>query len=279
MRAIVVALTLFAIGSPARAETRDELQAKGEALGRDGKWGEAVQAFKAAEKLEHRAIHACLIALAYTRREAWPQAEVFLAACHEPGSTLPDWVAAADTQIAERLQNANLTEVSIEVRPAGTPATLTVSSFEPDEVFAPRRIHLPYGTHAIVGHAKGYPDQQQVVVIRDATPHHVVIDFLAKPQRPSVARPLLIAGAITLGASAASYALMSYEWNQLRTAPSGTSWDRHDGLYKTARVTTISFGAIGLGLVIAGVVLHRGDREVTVAPVDGGAIVGIGLQR
>jgi hypothetical protein len=284
--AIVVVIVTAA--GLARADTRAELQAHGEELGRAGRWTEAIKSFKAAERLEHRAIHACLIALAYTRKEAWPQAELFLAACHEPfGETLPDWVPDADRQIAERLRDANLTEVTIEVRPPGTPTTLTVSSFAPDEVFAPRTIHLPHGTHVIVGHAQGFPDQEQVVVIDSATPRHVVIDLLAKPRavasaRRTVARPLLLAGAIALGASAVSYGIMGYEWNQLRHASSGPEFDQHDGLYKTTRATMIAFGAIGAGLVVTGLILRRGAEHgatLTLAPTDGGAFVGIGWQR
>jgi len=285
-----VLAVIVAISGVARAETRADLQARGEELGRKGQWTEAIRAFKGAEKLEHRAIHACLIALAYTRKEAWPQAEVFLAACHEPtGETLPDWVPEADAQIAERLRNAGLTEVTIEVRPAGTASTVTISSFAPDEVFGPRAIHLPPGTHVIVGHARGYPDQEQVVVIDNATPRHVVIDFLAKPKaiasaRRTVARPLLVAGAISLVAGAVSYGVMAYEWHKLDHAGSGSEFDNHDGLYKTTRATTIAFGAIGVGLVVTGLVLRRGAPEhapaLTLAPVEGGgAIVGVGWRR
>jgi hypothetical protein len=161
------------------AETRDELQARGEQLGREGKWGDAINAFKAAERLEHRTVHACLIALAYTRREAWPQAELFLAKCRisTPGETLPDWVPQADALIRERLRSEPLSEVTIETKPASALATLTVSSFQPDEVFAPRTIHLPRGTHLIVAHAPGYTDHQRVVVIDSSSPRRVVIDF------------------------------------------------------------------------------------------------------
>jgi len=281
---------IVATAGVARAETRAELQAHGEELGRQGLWTDAIRAFKAAEKLEHRAIHACLIALAYTRKEAWPQAELFLAACHEPtGETLPEWVPEAEAQITERLHNANLTEVTIEVRPAKMATTLTVSSFAPDELFTPRPIHLPRGTHVIVGHAKGYPDQEQVVVIDSATPRHVVIDFLARPKaaasaRQRAARPLLLAGGASLGLGAVSYGVMAYEWNKLEHAASGPAWDKHDGLYKTTRATTIAFGAIGLGLVVTGLVLRRSAEEhapaVTIAPLEGGgAIVGVGWQR
>lgn len=209
--AVVVVLGIGAFASSARAETRDELQARGEQLGREGKWGDAIGAFKAAERLEHRAVHACLIALAYTRREAWPQAELFLAKCQQPtpGETLPDWVPEADELIRERLRTAPVSEVTIEVKPANALATLTVSSFQPDEIFAPRTIHLPHGTHLIVGHAPGYPDHQRVVVVDSSTARHVVIDFLAvdKPFEGAGARRLRIAGLAAAGLGAISIGL------------------------------------------------------------------------
>src|SRR5450432_3124664 len=209
VRHAVLAIVLGMFARSAHAETRDELQARGEQLGRDGKWGEAIQAFKAAERLEHRTVHACLIALAYTRREAWPQAELFLAQCRipTPGETLPDWVQAADELIRERLRTEPLSEVTIEVKPPSALATLTVSSFQPDELLALHTIHLPHGTHLIVAHAPGYTDHQQVVVVDSSAARHVVIDFLAvdQPVEAPGAHRLRVAGlvAAALGVVAA----------------------------------------------------------------------------
>jgi hypothetical protein len=190
------------VASTAHAETRDELQARGEALGREGRWGEAIRAFKSADQLEHRPIHACLIALAYTRREAWPQAEVFLSRCLEPnsGETLPDWVPEAQKLIETRLKSEPLSEVTIEVVPAAA-ATVTVSSFEPDEVFTPRAIHLPRGSHVIFARAPGFPDRQVVVVVDDSKPRRVVIDFEAPTEATLKRGPksLRIAGIATVG--------------------------------------------------------------------------------
>src|SRR5690242_5920614 len=66
--AIVVAGLWCALPAPVHAETPAELQAKGEQLAKDGRFSEAIDAFKAADRIERRASHACLIALAYTRR-------------------------------------------------------------------------------------------------------------------------------------------------------------------------------------------------------------------
>src|SRR5512143_861795 len=98
------------------ADDREALQAKGEQLAKEGRYNDAIDAFKAADRIQPRASHACLIALAYTRREAWPQAELFLSICHQranAGDPLPDWVPQADQMIKERLASANLAEVTI----------------------------------------------------------------------------------------------------------------------------------------------------------------------
>jgi hypothetical protein len=152
---VAIAFVLCSSAS-ALAETRDGLQARGERLGREGKWTDAVHAFKAAEKLEHRAIHACLIALAHARREVWPEAALYLARCHEhPGEPLPEWVPEAEQLIRQHL--AELAPITVVVEPAD--ATLTASSFEPDEDFAPGTIYLPRGTHVLVAHAPGRAEQ------------------------------------------------------------------------------------------------------------------------
>src|SRR5258706_13610619 len=97
---IARALTIVALCSTAAlaAPTAAELQAHGETLAQERRYTEAIEAFKAADKLEPNATHTCLIALAYTRRELWPQAEIFMARCHVLAVTggLPDWVPDAD---------------------------------------------------------------------------------------------------------------------------------------------------------------------------------------
>src|SRR5258706_275992 len=132
-------------------------------LRRERKWSDAIDEFKAAELLEHRTIHACLIMLAYTRREAWAQAEVFRSLClvPTPGESLPDWVGDAERLIDDRLRSELLAPVTIEVKPIDAKVTLTASSFEPDETFGPRTLHLSRGRHLIVARAPGFPDQQR----------------------------------------------------------------------------------------------------------------------
>lgn len=286
MRRAIVVVMLVGLATVARAESRDELQARGEKLGRDGRWGEAIKAFKAADKLEHRTLHACLIALAYTRREAWPQAEIYLAKCRipTPGETLPEWVAEAEGLIRERLRAETLTAVTIEVRPAGASATLTASSFEPDEVFAPRTIHLQRGTHVIVGRAPGYDDQRRVITIDSATPQHIVIDFLAaKPAARSTRARLFVAGGAAVVLGAVSYGVMGLSYLRLRDSAAYNNGlpSAAEATYKIARVTTIACWGVGAGLLLAGALWHRDPEATTISatPLPGGGLVTIGWAR
>ena len=192
MATIVAVLALAGVPQRAFAEDRAALQAKGEQLAKDGHYADAIEAFKAADRIEPRAIHAFLISLAYSRRELWAQAELFLSICHHrsaSGDVEPDWVPLADQQIRDRLTSAGMVEVSIEAKPQS--AKVTVSSFAPDEVFEPQTIHLPIGTHVVFAKAPGYLDGQLTVNITDKTPKHVVIELApdagtAKPGEPLV---------------------------------------------------------------------------------------------
>lgn len=166
----------------ARADQRDEFQQKGEQQAKDGRFADAIESFKAADRIQPRASHACLIALAYTRRELWSQAQLWLSMCHDRASAsdpLPDWVPLAEKQIKERLQTANVAEVRIEVKPVGVKAKFTVSSFAPDEVFEARTLTLPLGTHVIFARLDGVegPPKQYTLELKDKTPQTVVVDF------------------------------------------------------------------------------------------------------
>lgn len=306
---LVVAGLVVGAGS-SWADPRADLQAKGEQLAKDGRYGEAIDAFKAADKIQPRASHACLIALAYTRRELWPQAQLFLAMCHErakAGDPLPDWVPLADKQIRERLASANVVEVAIEVKPAAANAKVTVSSFAPDEIFDPRTIHLPPGTHVIFAKADGYKDVQQTLVIQDKTPQRLVLDMGpplrpmvaettttttsatttspghtdAGPKRPSrLGRNLMIVGAVVGVVGIGLHIRMAGKRSDLEQAMTDEEFDTLRGPFQDARRDTAVAYIVAGGLVVTGYILNRrAKREaamVGVAPLpEGGAFVAL----
>ena len=167
-------------GDRARRVRRSAARAR-RAAGQGGRYSEAIDAFKAAERIEPRALHACLIALAYTRRELWPQAEIFLDQCEKRATAadpLPEWVPTAKQQLAERLAAVNVAAVEIVVEPAGVDVKLAVSSFAPDELFEPRTIHLPPGRHVITVTAHGLQRRAEDRRGQGQTPQNVSITML-----------------------------------------------------------------------------------------------------
>ena len=267
----------------ARADTAAELVTKGEVLAKDRRFSEAIDTFKAADKLEPRAHHACLIALAYTRRELWTQAEIWLAACQQRATAddpVPDWFDEVTQQIAERLATANAAAISIRATPQTS--RLTVSNFAPDETFEARTIHLPPGHYVIIAKAPGYADAQVVLDIVDRTERHVALTLGRPASGGGAGRGLVIAG-IALGvAGAATAGWMSYEWAESRT--SYEAWGDHIDNYKLARWTTIgAWTAAGACLVTGYLLLRRHDAveapSISVAPIAHGAMFAVGWQR
>ena len=299
---LVVAASLVLSRVGLADPTPDDLQAQGEQLAKDGRYTDAIDAFKAAFRIDHKASHTCFIALAYTRRELWPQAEIFLDQCHtlaSPGDVLPDWVPVADKQIAERLSLANVAPVEITVAPADAHARITVSSFAPDEAFAPRTIHLPPGRHQLIATAPGYETSTKVVEVSDRAPQHVVITLArpgvptpptkpASPARPptsTLPRTLIVAGGITAGVGVLTFVWLGFEWSKLDGAATPQAFSDHEGRYKVARISTIGLWGVGAGLVLTGVILghrHHDAETPAIAAVPlpgGGGMVSIGWQR
>lgn len=265
-------IVLFCATS-AYADGVGERVAKGEDLAKQGKWTEAIENFKAADKLEPRAKHACLIALAYIRRELWPQAEVFLSVCQQRASTadpVPDWVPLARQQLDERLAKAKVATVSIRVKPEAlaSQAAIGVSSFEPDETFAPRAIHLPRGKHLITATVPGREPAQQTLEITDDAPRDVILDFDVKPaplplapvsitSSPSKVPWVVMAagGAIMLGG--AGYHLVKFKGTRddLDAATTGAQYDALSSRFDAQRATTIALYGVGAAVIATGVVL------------------------
>ncbi len=213
MRLAVLVLWLAPVVAAAEPPDSAVLRAQGEQLARDSHFAEAIDKFKAADRILPSAANACLIALAYTRRELWPQAEIWLATCRERATSadpLPDWTPEATRQIRERLESASVAVVEIVVEPAHAHADVTVSSFALDEKFAPRSIHLPFGRHTIVATARGYEESHTDVVVQDRAPERVVITLHRPMARVPGPRSLRLvglvgggAGLVTLGAAVA----------------------------------------------------------------------------
>lgn len=273
-----IALSIICASAVAHAElTAAELQKTGEDLAKAGRYAEAIDAFKAADKKEIRASHACLIALAYARKNAWTPAEIWDGICRARASKtdpLPEWQSALAEQITAAV--GQLVPVSFAVEPAA--AQLALDEF-PDSPFSSTTIHLSPGVHAVTARAPGYLDDHRSLTVT-GTPQQVAIQLIPRPlPRTTYNKQLVVAGTIVGGLGVVSYGLMAYAYHQLdRNKGFGTSTET---LYDVTRPTTIGLWAIGGGMVITGLLLRHTESAPTVAvtPVASGAIVSIGWQR
>ncbi len=264
----VVAGACFARIRPAHADSAQPHVDRGEALARDGRLTDAIQEFKRADAIEPRAKHACLIALAYIRRELWPQAEVFLATCHErakPSDPLPDWVPLAEEQLNERLESASVARVSIRVEPASAAAsaTIEVSSFAPDELFRPRAIHLPLGKHLITARSPGLEKVERAIDVTDGSAREIVFAFdrrevhVTTENRSPVPTVMMASGgAILVGAVA--YHLFAFRpvRNDLANATSTAEYDASSSKFDSRRTVTLALYGVGAVVAVTGLVLR-----------------------
>lgn len=272
------------------------LVAEGEALARAGEYSRAIARFKEAERQEPHAANACRIGLAYLRRELWPQAELFLDQCRRRSSAtdpVPDWIADAEAQLAAKLGEVDVAAIDIRVSPPEAAAEISVSSFAPDERFAPRTIHLPPGSYVLTVSAAGYRDGQATVTVSDRTAQSVAVELEkvpvagAVPVRPSPAPAVevddegprsghstwVLVGAAGLAAAGGVFHVLAAreraELEQARDDDDPMHYDDHRGRFLAYRAVTVgcyagALAAAGVGLWLR--IGERRDRAVAVRP-------------
>ena len=305
----LVILVGICSAAPARADQEDDLVAQGEALAKQSDFSKAIELFKQADALGPRASNACLIGLVYTRRELWPQAELFFALCHAratPSDPLPPWIDKAEQQLAAKLAETGAAPVTIRVNPLEAKPSISVSSFAPDESFPPRTIHLARGRHVLEISAPGYVSTSREVVIDTSDPRTVVVE-LQTPQQVAAAEaaarartegheppprskvPLIIGlGGIALGLAggAVDVFLVRPKYDALTTAPDGAVFASETGAYKTDRDLAVALYAAGGAVLVTAIVLRLTVYEHVEMPVRvsgafdrGGGIVSVGWSR
>jgi hypothetical protein len=296
----VAALWVLAMASRAHADEVDDLVARGEALAKKGEFTTAIEAFKAADAKRPRAKHSCLIGLAYTRRELWPQAEIFFRACKARASDadpLPKWFDAAQRQLVDKLTAGGAAAITIDVTPFDSNPSVTVSSFAPDEAFSPQTIHLAPGRYTIEASAAGYLPTPHEVTVTDAAPQNVTIELrttneASAPAVPSVPRPpplrideislerpwhaskvpyVVMAGGLALGVVGGLYDAISFNAarNRLANALDTARYDQNVSLFDTRRDITIALYsgaavAVAVGLVLRYKVFPRERPSVAI---------------
>jgi hypothetical protein len=275
----------------ALADDLADLEARGQELAKASEYSQAIEVFKQADAKQPRAAHACMIGLAYLRRELWPQAELFLARCEQravPGDQPPEWIDEAEHTLAAKLSAARIPAVTIAVLPANIGAQVTVSTFAPDEVFAPQTVHLVPGKSVIEVSAPGYVAEKREVDVHPGEPQTVTFTLVKiaappplppppahAPSRPATWVPWVVAGAgVALGGVALAYDEFEVQpaADYLRHAGTAAAFDKLEGDFTSKRLATELMLAGAVVLVGGGVAL----RYTAFADVhEGGAMVGV----
>jgi len=270
----------------AYADPVDDLIAKGQELGKQGELTQAIAAFKQADARRPRALHACLIGLAYTRRELWPQAEVFFAQCRAreiAGDIAPDWAGEAERTLAQKLLAANIPPITITVDPAD--AKITVSAFEADEVFPPGVIHLAPGRYQLKVRADGFAPTTREIVVVAGEPQTVEIELvdLSKRPPPTTQLPALVAsGGALLLAGGLAVDLLVFQPLRDDRAKSRFLYTEKSADFDHARDLTVGLfaaGAIAVGVGVYLAVRDHRDFEVSAAIDHTGGMISVGWKR
>jgi len=283
-QATVLAFLALLSSSTAMADEVDDLVAAGEESARHGEYSLAIERFKQADARRPRALHACLIALSYMRRELWAQAEIAQSTCHTRASAsdpLPPWVQQLDGMLEAKLGAVDVAPIAIRVDPPSQSATISISSFNPNEIFPPRVIHLAPGTYVVTAHVPGRGQVSSTVVVVDRTPQTVTLRFVpsASPSRvPWLvvgAGGLLAAGGLAIDLLAVQRARARLERDAATL--NGTAWRTDSRSFDRWRAGAIGMFAGAAVMAVAGVALRFTvyRREVTlVAAANGVALVG-----
>jgi hypothetical protein len=284
MRCPAAVLALLATASStAMADEADELVASGEALAKRGEYSRAIEQFKQADARRPRALHACLIALTYTRRELWAQAEIALASCRARAGAddpLPSWVNELGQTLATKLAAVDVAPISIRVEPPSPYAMISISSFSPDETFTPRVVHLAPGTYAVTVTVPDRGRATSTVVVVDRAPQTVTLRFIPPP--PSRVPWLLISAGGLLAAGGLAVDLLAVQPARSRLADAardmnGSAWVEDSRSFDRRRALTIGMFAgaaiaVGVGVALRLTVYRQGW---TIAPgASGVALVG-----
>jgi hypothetical protein len=270
---------------PAFADEADELVEKGQALGKQGEWTLAIAAFKRAEVLKPRTVNACLLGLAYTRRELWAQAELFFARCHaraKAGDEAPEWVADAEATLASKLAAAGIPLVTISVTPPEG-VTISISGFEPDETLQPGPHHLSPGRYSIEVAAPGYFKQTRDVVVVVGQPQQVAFEMhpvLVHNDARDTHVPWYVLGsgaALLVAGTIVDLAKVQPLRDQI--GKSQYELALHGDDFRTWRAVTIGLWSAGAVAVGVGAWLELRRRElpvmITASSTQGGASVGV----
>lgn len=284
-------IVVLGVSATAHASTPEELVVEGQQLAAAGEYTRAIQKFKEADAIEPTAEHACLIGLAYTRRELWSQAELFFDRCKErtkAGDPPPAWANEAIETLATKLSSTGIAAIDIRVEPAVGAVAIGVSGFPVDETFAPRTVHLAPGTYVLTATAPGREPVREKVIVTGAAPQAITLSFerhapVPLPPRPAekVAHPTstwFFLGGVGLALLGGGFHVMAalerHELSAAVDARDPQRWDEHDVRFRVGRAGAITgYGLAAVAIAVGFIVRSRETPVVDVAVGrDGGSV-------
>jgi hypothetical protein len=280
------------------------LVARGEQLAIDKDYAGAIAVWKEADRLAARALHACLIGRAYTRRGLWPQAELFFAACRARATAdhpAPGWLDTAERELAAQIERAGAAAITIVVEPAVDGAQVKLSGFAPDEAVPAGTLHLSPGRHTVSVSAPGHDPASETFDVDGPAARTITIALGGGPLPPPVLPappgrvrrsklPWIVigaGGALALGGGVYHATVLRGAWNDLEATTDRDFYDGEgDRAWRSARRNTVILYGAAAATIGVGVALHAlnvGDRreapQVGLVPVDGGGVVSVGWER
>jgi hypothetical protein len=281
----------------ASASPADDLVTEGQALARQGRIGDALAKFREADQLEPRAVHSCLLGLAYLRGGALGNAEISFATCHRRAGTetLPPWVAKEEADLAQKLTSSELGTISLTVSPSITelavPALLDGAWFP-----VTTTLHIPAGSHRIAARQSDGSEVSTVVEVKarensttelppaptppktePSSPARVEV---SPPARPSPLPKIVLAvGGASVVAGVLVHALaVRPAYNDLDRAMTGDEYDQKLPAYELRRNVTVALYGVGAVALITGALLYArqpsdGPRISAQVGASGGSVV------
>jgi hypothetical protein len=265
---------------PAAADHADDLVAEGQALAKQGQLDAAVARFRQADRARPRALHDCLIGLAYLRSEKISEAEIEISSCRRRASSvdpLPDWLPPIEKQVRDGADKLVLVELpALEGRDVIVRELFDGASFT-----VPGRVHLTPGEYHIKDQAQEYvlvvatgePPSLRTV---QAEPSIAPAPSPAPPPPPAPtsharAGTYVLAGGATLFVAAAAVHLgvMRPRRNDVLEAQNPAEYSDRVSSFHSARAVTIGLYSAAAVALVAGALLYRHDHG---APAIGVAV-------
>jgi hypothetical protein len=229
-----------------------------------------------------------LIGLAYERREAYPQAEIYLAACKAGASSvdpLPEWAPEAFRVLDAALAQQKLVAVMVTATPPD--ARITVSSFPPDEEFSAQSIHLAPGKYTFTASAPGYANRTQDIELGEQPAVSLMLEHRVgeriEPEKASKLPWIVVGGGFALGVAGGLVQALAMapardklvQAEAMNNAALYADWSPKFDQRRLITIGLYSAGAIAIatGLVLRATVFKSTETQIAVAPTTGGGVL------